>query len=94
MMTKLLAGACALALTAASESLATGGPPARAHSTTVRVSVPVGCFGEGSEDGEKQSGRASLASAFAGRRWRLIAAWSSGASRLQIGVAVVSEATD
>ena len=90
MMTKLLAGACALALTAASETAVMGGSPAGLHSTTVRVSVPVG-FGE---DSEVRSGRASLAAAFAGRRWRLIAAWSSGVSRVQAGVAVVSEQAD
>jgi hypothetical protein len=86
MVTKLLAGVCAVALAAVSGSGRTEDSGARVHATTIRISAPVGLGVE--------SGRASFSSAFASTRWRLVAAWSSDASRVQVGASFVSERLD
>ena len=83
MVTKLVAGACVVALAVLSESHVAEGARCGPHAVALRLSAPLAVGDD--------SGHASFACAIGGTRLRFAAAWSGRAAHTRLGVALVAE---
>ena len=83
METKLLAGACVLALVAMSGAVASRGTEEAEHAVVLRMSLPLPFGGE--------RGYTSLSSSFGQTRWMFAATWSGGSEHQRLALVLASD---